>query len=113
MVGKGFLFQSGLGNWRQSLVKCFQRLGGKGVWAPVCKAGGLGLEAGLLRLELDDFLPRSCRRIGLRAAPSVSGSSYCWGEVQETAYPLQGGRERTHILLAKNLFIKHQLTHVK
>ena len=32
MVGKGFLPQRGLGNWRQSLVKCFQGLGGKGVW---------------------------------------------------------------------------------
>ena len=79
MVGKGFLPQRGLGNWRQSLVKCFQGLGGKGVWAPVCKAGGMGLEAALLRLELDDFLPRSCQRIGLRAAPSVSRSSYYWG----------------------------------
>lgn len=40
---------------------------------------GLGLETGLLRLGLEDFLPRAGQRIGLRAAFSVSGSSYLWG----------------------------------
>lgn len=37
------------------------------------KMVGLGPEAGLLSLEREDFLPRVGQRIGLGAAPSVSG----------------------------------------
>lgn len=56
-VGKGFLPRSRCGNLRQSVV--FPAAGQKGALAGwpkvVSERLGLGLETGLLNLELDDF----------------------------------------------------------
>lgn len=88
MVGRRFLPQSGLGNWRQSLVKCFQGLGGKGVLAGDGRLGALGLEAGVLRPEPDDLLPRSSPfSVWFQLLPgNVKGT--------EDSLPPQGGTER-------------------
>ena len=79
---------------------------------------GLGLEVGLLSLELD-FLPRVDQWI----APLVSVCLVGWlllllGQRRQCTFAKRI-RENTHThthtpsLLASNLFIKQQLTHVK